>query len=145
MMTSNNPPKATNNRPRTRQGLRIREENMGQRDLKFRVYCDIEKRMLTDVDLLQNAVDETVLGSVLSLVPRGDRTVMQFTGLLDKNGVEIYEGDILRSHGQVIWNDVEHRWSAIDLTWNDRREWHDLDYLTDPFEVIGNIHEPAAK
>lgn len=66
--------------------------------------------------------------------------LLEWTGLLDKNGVEVFEGNILKEHGIVAWNNVEHRWSAIDLNWNDRREWHDIDYLTSPFEIIGSIH-----
>lgn len=75
-----------------------------------------------------------------------DIEVMQFTGLLDKKGKEIYESDIVR-----IWADPKHYsgYTGHDyveaVVWNPERAQYKLtEHEFDDFEfieVIGNIHE----
>lgn len=73
----------------------------------------------------------------------------QFTGLLDRNGKEIYEGDIVRKDGWIY----EIRWSkygaGFDLatkndSWpkqEDGYAYHSGLYDTEIIEVIGNIYD----
>ena len=104
------------------------------RDIKFRAWDKTINKIL-----ISNKIFINTAGRILNFAnPNHELIIMQYTGILDKNGKEIYEGDMVK------YNDI-----TTVVKW--KENWDDCECSfagysfpsTNPknLEVIGNIYQ----
>jgi len=69
------------------------------RDIKFRAFFDGKMYPVNNLDYIQDGsgiIAHIHVKGIDQEIPSGQFELMQYTGLTDRNGQEIYEGDIVR-------------------------------------------------
>lgn len=115
---------------------------------KFRAWLKKEQKMDNYIDHISWLEDELycIGDGITYMVSAEDLVLMQSTGLVDKNGKEIFEGDILDYRGRkalVRWHGsyASFIYRFVDELQNRNTEWKPLYLAYMKCEIIGNIYE----
>lgn len=117
-----------------------------QREIKFRLWYHGSSMDYSNDDFAITMGGEMINydSEIEGFVPisngRFEYELMQFTNLKDKNGKEIYEGDIMgaskasKGGGTVRWSNG--KFELLGNMWA-----HDIWFASKHYEVIGNIYQ----
>lgn len=116
------------------------------REINFRAWDNANKKWLNkdDAEDLIIRLDGSYEINKGWAIIEPDLTIEQYTGLKDKNGKKIYEGDIVKIEAYSrVFQVVYRKWDCSFVYENDEDEEivHMFSGFPSAYEIIGNIHE----
>lgn len=116
--------------------------------LKFRAWDSVKKEMFKDIFAITESgqvvvVEQKFVTSSPDYIFVDHLVIMQSTGLKDKNGKEIFEGDVLGTKDGLLNGVVEYR-SDLGMWTNSLISYNNFERLCNVAgsrEIIGNIYE----
>jgi len=113
------------------------------REIKFRAWNTLNKNMIIQPPLVYH-LGVLHYGYITNLGYEHFEgfPIMQSTGLTDKSGKEIYEGDIgrVKLNNEKILNGVV-EWITDTYYWKNKHNVYPLGEVKHELEIIGNIYE----
>lgn len=107
------------------------------REIKFRAWVKNDYDGHGLVDYMEDDADS--FNNPFEDHRNGDIILMQYTGLKDMNGIEIYEGDIFRAPHDFGPGGMQERVGQVHFDPLHGYQWNYWDI--ENLEVIGNIYE----
>ncbi|MCM8859033.1 YopX family protein [Listeria monocytogenes] len=124
------------------------------REIGFRVFVKETKKMLPVTDLCFNETESVGVSGCgdpncplcVDWYNFDDVVLMQYTGLKDKNGKKIFEGDIvdISVYDRLDWSSIKGKVVFLNGAWLVEDVGHfaiTLQSETNEIEIIGNVHE----
>lgn len=113
------------------------------REIKFRAWVPKVKRMgrVSELNFMTNTLAVATNPVFNEIFRLKQVRLMQYTGLKDMNGVEIYEGDIVKAYRTCQSDLITFDNGSFGIALDD---WHSFESFTDFYgkcEVIGNKFE----